>query len=633
MNHLFLILLFLLIACEDINREWDNPYDPRSNRSLWTPDNLTANPNIEGTITLNWRRKGRDFDGFRIDRKIGDSAWVDKVATLWDSTYNWDDHLDMKSIVSHNAIYSYRLYAYADTNRSNMVTISVNPLVPDPPGPVGVQSITYADKPPKTMTIKWSKSTDGDFKLYKLYHAENETDNHQLYTTISDVNIISMDTTNFTVLKENWFWVGVVDTMGQETIGSGFGIPVDPPPPAVALDSVTYALKQFHFKWTQSVISDFSDYTIEQITLPDSTVVNEDKSKVIGKVSTAITVPEDTENYYRLSLNDIWGNQTKTKVWGASSYQRVVKVNNIRDSGDDITIHNLGPSMPFTHLLSRVNAQFPVWIQNGNKIFALIDGGMGLIVNEDGSGLRSISGQVPQDVAFNPDQTLAVYVGKDHNIYLTYLEKDQEPIRITNTTNNEWYHDPEFIENGNKILYSQRNHQANNNVGNKNVYRMDLDGLNVFKITTAPNLDKFIMPRLNPDGNKMLYVKEGDGLYILDYPTQSVGTAVLKAGNVKVVPETSSKFRNIRWSPDGKKAILWSKENGTYFLYIYDGNTSPPLKLLQSGGRYANWISNDMVLFRYESTNAMYKKAITDDSGTDPILFYDVPWAQLQPRQ
>ena len=99
------------------------------------------------------------------------------------------------------------------------------------------------------------------------------------------------------------------------------------------------------------------------------------------------------------------------------------------------------------------------------------------------------------------------------------------------------------------------------------------------------------------------------------------------------MPETSSKFRNIRWSPDGKKAILWSKENGAYFLYIYDGNTSPPLKLLQSGGRYANWISNDMVLFRYESTNAMYKKAITDDSGTDPVLFYDVPWAQLQPRQ
>ena len=88
-----------------------------------------------------------------------------------------------------------------------------------------------------------------------------------------------------------------------------------------------------------------------------------------------------------------------------------------------------------------------------------------------------------------------------------------------------------------------------------------------------------------------------------------------------------------RWSPDGDKAVLWSKENGTYFLYIYDNSASPPLKLLQSGGRYGDWISNDTVLFRYASSDAMYKKAITEDSGADPILFYDAPWAQLQPRQ
>jgi len=442
-----------------------------------------------------------------------------------------------------------------------------------------------------------------------------------------------MDTTNFTVLKENWFWIGVVDTMDRETIGDGLGIPVDPPPPAVVLDSVTYANKQFHFKWTQSSITDFSNYTIEQITLPDSTVVNSDTTDLIGTSSTAIAAPEDAEQYYRLSLNDIWGNQTRTRVWPVSSFKRVVKVDYIRDIGADITIHNLGPTLPFTQLLSNVNAQFPVWIQSGNKLFALIDGGMGLIVNQNGSGLRTISGEVPQNVAFNPDQTLAVYAGADHNIYLTYLEKDQGPIRITNSTNNEWYLDPEFFENGNKILYSQRKHQANNNVGVIDVFTMDLDGLNITQVTTAPNVDKFIMPRLNPAGNKMLYVKEEDGLYILDFPTQSIGTAVLKSGNVKVVPESNTKFRNIRWSPDGDKAVLWSKENGTYFLYIYDNSASPPLKLLQSGGRYGDWISNDTVLFRYESTDAMYKKAITEDSGADPILFYEAPWAQLQPRQ
>ncbi|MDD9879246.1 MAG: hypothetical protein OXT08_00420 [Candidatus Marinimicrobia bacterium] len=633
MIRIIFILLILILACEDVNRIWDNPYDPRSDRTLWTPDSLSADTSVEGKITLNWQRKGRDFDGFKIDRKVGNGEWKDSVVTLWDSIFTWTDILEMKSVVQNKNYYSYRLYAYADTNRSNMVTVTANPLIPDPPGPVQINSIIYADKPPKTMTIEWTKSNDGSFKQYNLYHSDNENSTFGLYRIFYDVDTNSMDTTGFTVLKENWFKVGVVDTTGQETIGDSKGIPVDPPPSAVILDSIKYANSSFNLNWTQTDITDFSDYTVQEINILDSSVIGETKITTIGTLSKSLNISDDVERYYRIKLNDVWGNGVNSQIRPASSYQRIVKVDYIRDIGDDITIRNSGPTLPFTQLLSNVNAQFPVWIQNGNKIFAFIDGGMGLIVNQNGSGLRTISGEVPQNVAFNPDQTLAVYAGADHNIYLTYLEKDQGPIRITNSTNNEWFLDPEFFDNGNKILYSQRKHQANNNVGVIDVFTMDLDGLNITQITTAPNVDKFIMPRLNPAENKMLYVKEEDGLYILDFPTQSIGTAVLKSGNVKVVPESNSKFRNIRWSPDGDKAVLWSKENGTYFLYIYDNSASPPLKLLQSGGRYGDWISNDTVLFRYESSDAMYKKAITEDSGADPILFYDAPWAQLQPRQ
>lgn len=633
MIRIIFILLILILACEDVNRIWDNPYDTRSDRTLWTPDSLSADTSVEGKITLNWQRKGRDFDGFKIDRKVGNGEWKDSVVTLWDSIFTWTDILEMKSVVQNKNLYSYRLYAYADTNRSNMVTVTANPLIPDPPGPVQINSIIYADKPPKTMTIEWTKSNDGSFKQYNLYHSDNENSTFGLYRIFYDVDTNSMDTTGFTVLKENWFKVGVVDTTGQETIGDSKGIPVDPPPSAVILDSIKYANSSFNLNWAQTDITDFSDYSVQEINILDSSVIGETKITTIGTLSKSLNIAEDVERYYRIKLNDVWGNGVNSQVRPASSYQRIVKVDYIRNIGDDITIRNLGPTLPFTQLLSNVNAQFPVWIQNGNKIFAFIDGGMGLIVNQNGSGLRTISGEVPQNVAFNPDQTLAVYEGADHNIYLTYLEKDQGPIRITNSTNNEWFLDPEFFDNGNKILYSQRKHQANNNVGVIDVFTMDLDGLNITQITTAPNVDKFIMPRLNPAENKMLYVKEEDGLYILDFPTQSIGTAVLKSGNVKVVPESNSKFRNIRWSPDGDKAVLWSKENGTYFLYIYDNSASPPLKLLQSGGRYGDWISNDTVLFRYESSDAMYKKAITEDSGADPILFYDAPWAQLQPRQ
>lgn len=419
MIRIIFILLILILACEDVNRIWDNPYDPRSDRTLWTPDSLSVDTSVEGKITLNWQRKGRDFDGFKIDRKVGNGEWKDSVVTLWDSFFTWTDILEMKSVVQNKDLYSYRLYAYADTNRSNMVNVTANPLIPNPPGPVQINSIIYADKPPKTMTIEWTKSNDGSFKQYNLYHSDNENSTFGLYKIFYDVDTNSMDTTGFTVLKENWFKVGVVDTTGQETIGDSKGIPVDPPPSAVILDSIKYANSSFSLNWTQTDITDFSDYTIQEINILDSSVIGETKITTIGTLSKSLNISEDVERYYRIKLNDVWGNGVNSQIRPASSYQRIVKVDYIRDIGADITIRNLGPTLPFTQLLSNVNAQFPVWIQNGNKLFALIDGGMGLIVNQNGSGLRTISGEVPQNVAFNPDQTLAVYAGVDHNIYLT----------------------------------------------------------------------------------------------------------------------------------------------------------------------------------------------------------------------
>ena len=91
-----ILVLFILIACEDVKRDWDNPYDPRSNRSLWTPDSLNVQNIAVGKIELSWIRKGRDFDGFIIDKKVGDESWKDSLVTLNDSTFQWVDTLDLK---------------------------------------------------------------------------------------------------------------------------------------------------------------------------------------------------------------------------------------------------------------------------------------------------------------------------------------------------------------------------------------------------------------------------------------------------------------------------------------------------------------------------------------------------------
>ena len=66
--------MVFIFSCEDAKRDWDNPYDPRSNRSLWTPDSLKIVQKSENEIQLSWLRRGRDFDGFIIDKNYDDKV-------------------------------------------------------------------------------------------------------------------------------------------------------------------------------------------------------------------------------------------------------------------------------------------------------------------------------------------------------------------------------------------------------------------------------------------------------------------------------------------------------------------------------------------------------------------------------
>ena len=82
---------------------------------------------------------------------------------------------------------------------------------------------------------------------------------------------MSLDTTIFTVLKENWFWIGVEDSMGQKTSleNSVFLLPIDNPPESVLLDTITFENDKFKLKWSKAIMNsikdDFENYTIEEI--------------------------------------------------------------------------------------------------------------------------------------------------------------------------------------------------------------------------------------------------------------------------------------------------------------------------------------------------------------------------------
>ena len=93
-----------------------------------------------------------------------------------------------------------------------------------------------------------------------------------------------------------------------------------------------------------------------------------------------------------------------------------------------------------------------MWVDKGNKIFSFTLNGVGLVVDQDGKNLKTISGVKPQDISFNSDQTQALFVGTDDDIYLAFLNEDKSVQRITRNQNNEWYSDPEFIDGDSKIL-------------------------------------------------------------------------------------------------------------------------------------------------------------------------------------
>jgi hypothetical protein len=441
--------------------------------------------------------------------------------------------------------------------------------------------------------------------------------------------------------------------MGQKTSleNSVFLLPIDNSPESVLLDTITFENNKFIFKWSKAIMNsindDFENYTIEEISLPDSSTTLIKTINLKNDIETLIDIENDKESYFRVRLNDQWGNSSLSNIQPASSFQKIVTLDFIRDLGDDLNLYNLGAKLFFTLKKTSVNAKFPVWIQKGKKIYALIENGMGIVLNEDGSGLRIIDGKEPQDISFNSDQTKGIYTGEDHNLYYVDFSTSDDEIVIKIQDNNEWFSDPEIISID-EILYSQIKNPYLNNLGPQGIFTSGLDGSNIDTLLLEPSNKslkgiRYIMPRMSPLKNKVLYVKETESLYLLelDQNRNIISNNIIKIEGVdNVLPEQSKYFRNIRWSPDGTKAIFWTK-GADYNLYIYDLNVNASIvKLLQPGARYAEWIENDKVLFRLENADAMFIKSINEAPTTSPTMLinnghpaYNSPWAQLQPRQ
>jgi len=642
-----LFILLILISCEDKKRIWDNPYDPRSDRSLWSPDELEAKQKSKDMIQLNWLRKGREFDGFRVEKSVDGETWKDSVATLGNYVNKWVDTLDMKLVVKDSlnkgsVEYSYRVYAFADTNESDKATVKYKPLMPGPPKPVDITSVSYTHIPTKKLTVKWEKLSQGSFKSYHLHHLiEGSTDTSII--SINDIDSISYDINIFDPTVANNYWISAEDTTGLYTLGKSMANIIDEVPSSVKLDTITHKQGNFQLSWNVTDINDFKHYDIQD---SNASVASWTSIKVINdqnQNNAQLGISNDVENYYRVLVSDVWNQTSASNIKSATSYRKIVKMNELSEVGDTVMIMSIGPTLDYSHFIYKdvnrvdVKGYFPFWIQGGEKIYSFTVGNAGFLIDQDGKNPTLIQGLNPENIAFSSDGKEAVFSAVDHNIYTVDLKDDLEIKRkLTTITNNEWYGDPEFVNiDGTKdslIMYWQDKFKYNNNIGEANIYWMDEFGNLVKQLTKAANGDRLIMPRMSPDGAKILYYKEDDGLYVMN-PSDEEGVAVTtNSSNVKVLPENSKYFRNITWAPNSERAVFWTYNNNSYFSYVFERSTGKA-RLLQSGARFASWYDNNTITYRSESANKMFMINVTSNSIGDPVLVYDSPWVDLQPRQ
>lgn len=618
------LLLVLLLACSIEDRVWENPYDPHSDRSLWTPVNFKAAQLDTNRIQLTWERKGLDFDGFKIDKRVGDKDWQDSIVTLGDSTLSWiDTALDLKVIVQDPSPITYRLTAYAGDYYSNSVQTKINPLIPAIPAAVNVDSVYYfIGAQGDTMAVKWTPTTEVDFKQYNLYQQIGNGDTLQI-DSFNDIKADRYFLTKFDPTVKNTFLIGVVDTTDRETRGKGKSSLIDPPPQAVTLDSITYQQGLFSLRWSQSTESDFKHYVIQEVDSTGSVIDEKSTITVPTNTTAAISTAEDKIHYYRIVVQDHWDQSAASQFQWGSSFQSIV-VQTVLDTvnGSDIRIINHDKTIA---TIIGVQAIKPVWIQGGKKIFAFVAGAAGLIANADGSNLNIISGipgtGQPQFVNFSTDGKKAI-LSTDEGVLCTLEEIDSTHFlynQLTIVENNQFYGEAGILPDGRYICWKDSN-QANNNRGVRNIYILGLNGTIETTIKRATDFQKYINPRLSPDGKELVYVLTGSGLYLSD----KNGDNETLVSSSKF-PESSYYFKNLRWSPNSDQVLFWSDDST---IYTFDVPFGGQVNSIHAGSK-ASWSDNGQKIMFYNSGQWVEMDVITKEITN----FSDEDWAQLQPRQ
>ncbi len=101
--------------------------------------------------------------------------------------------------------------------------------------------------------------------------------------------------------------------------------------------------------------------------------------------------------------------------------------------------------------------------------------------------------------------------------------------------------------------------------GNPDIYRMNLDGKGLLRLTSGPRGAMNVEPNLNPEGSKIAFSSDRSGQPMVYVMNKGGGSAkrITFAGRYNASPS---------WSPDGKRIAFAGFDKGHFDLFIVDAN-------------------------------------------------------------
>lgn len=232
---------------------------------------------------------------------------------------------------------------------------------------------------------------------------------------------------------------------------------------------------------------------------------------------------------------------------------------------------------------------------------------LGIIVGLGGAALASFTaGQPPlvtdisaftrltthpaddYEPAWSPDGTRIAFISeRDGNRDIYVMDVDGvDPVNVTDTPNVEEFV-PSWSPDGEWIVYRQRPTDAKGDI-----WKVRADGTEPTQLTTNVEYDSY--PVFSPDGTRIAFVSFRSGyseIYVMN--PDGADIAALTSKNSR--PHEG--FGSLAWSPDGTRiAFIWNRESQSW-VYVMNADGSGFTKLTKGqsvawspdGGRIAFW--------------------------------------------